>query len=120
MRTFGPYKGSCHMLRTWLNKLRSRLVAPRKATSRRPGFRLQLESLEERWTPATLTVGPSSTYHTIMAAVSAANSGDVINVNAGTYQEQVVIPSKGANNKPITSLALNSLGAAPSPSQGSA
>jgi len=38
---------------------------------------------------ATLVVGPGETYTTIGSAVAAAGSGDVIQVNAGTYTEQV-------------------------------
>src|SRR3990167_1564111 len=36
-------------------------------------------------------VGPGQTYETIQACEDAANSGDICNVHAGTYNEQVVI-----------------------------
>ena len=105
------------MLRTAMKQLWTRLTDSRKSARRPRNFLPTLDPLEDRCTPVTLTVGPTSTYHTIMAAVSVANSGDIINVNPGIYQEQVVIPAKGANNLPITSLQLNSLGATPSPTQ---
>ncbi len=53
--------------------------------------RLNLEMLENRLTPSTLHVGSSETYHTIQSAVLAANPGDTIKVDSGTYLEQVMI-----------------------------
>jgi len=47
-------------------------------------------------TGATLTVGPGGTYATIQAAITAASDGDTINVEAGTYTEELTI------NKPLT------------------
>jgi hypothetical protein len=40
---------------------------------------------------ATLTVGPNSTYATVGAAVSAAAPGDVVQIEAGTYAEELVV-----------------------------
>jgi hypothetical protein len=40
---------------------------------------------------ATLDVGPGETYTTIQAAIEAANTGDTINVAAGTYNEAIVV-----------------------------
>ena len=40
---------------------------------------------------ATLTVGPARTYPTITAAVTAASSGDTIQVDAGQYRESLDI-----------------------------
>ncbi len=40
---------------------------------------------------ATLNVGPDSTYKTIQAAITAASTGDVINVSIGTYIENVAL-----------------------------
>lgn len=52
----------------------------------RPGTRpLTLETLEERWVPATLKVGHGETYATIQAALAKASNGDTIAVYAGTY-----------------------------------
>jgi parallel beta-helix repeat protein len=63
--------------------------------------RLRLESLEIRTTPShTLTVDddhmqdPDAQFTSIQAAVNAAQNGDHIEVFAGTYHEQVIIPSK--------------------------
>ncbi len=39
---------------------------------------------------ATLTVGPGMTYSTIAAAAAAASAGDVVEISAGTYHEEVV------------------------------
>jgi parallel beta-helix repeat protein len=64
----------------------------RRTSSSRP---LRLEALEERWVPATLTVGVGKTYATIGAALTAANSGDTINVSPGTYSEQLTIAKSG-------------------------
>ena len=68
--------------------------------------KLVLDVLEDRFAPAVLLVGTASTeYHTIHSAVSAANSGDIVLVDPGTYQEQVTItksielmPHYGSNN----------------------
>jgi parallel beta-helix repeat protein len=71
--------------------------------ARRCGYRPTIEALEERAVPTTLTV-PSSSYPTIQSAINAAhNSGDTINVNPGTYQEQLTIPSR------FSGLTINSV-----------
>jgi parallel beta-helix repeat protein len=70
-----------------------RICAGRKVVS--------LEFLETRTLFTTLTVGPSSAYHTIQSAVNAAHAGDSILVTPGTYTEQVTIPS-GLNNLTIS------------------
>ncbi len=44
---------------------------------------------------ATLNVGQGQTYTTIQSAVNAANTGDVISVNEGTYIENVVVKKNG-------------------------
>jgi parallel beta-helix repeat protein len=69
---------------------------PRSRRHRRNRARLAVEILEDRRTPATLNVGPGDCYTTIQAAVNAACPGDTVQVDAGTYQEQVTI------NKSIT------------------
>ena len=40
---------------------------------------------------ATITVSPSGTYKTIQSAVNAASAGDIILVQSGTYNENVVL-----------------------------
>jgi hypothetical protein len=59
----------------------------------RQQFRLLAEALEMRLVPAaaTLHVGPHETYSTISAAVVAANPGDTIQVDPGTYDEMVTV-----------------------------
>ena len=51
--------------------------------------------------PATIEVGPGQTYTTIQAAIEVASSGDIINVAAGTYNEEVNV------NKSLTLLGKN-------------
>jgi len=63
----------------------------RPLRKRRP---LHLECLEDRITPATLRVHDLTTmisFPTIQAAVNAANPGDTILADAGTYAENVTI-----------------------------
>lgn len=43
----------------------------------------------------TLNVGQGQTYTTLQSAVDAANTGDVISVNEGTYSENLVIKKNG-------------------------
>lgn len=68
---------------------------PQRSKSTHQGRRcpLHLESLEERWVPATLVVDPNSpfkvVFHTITAAVDAAKNGDVIKVAPGTYDGDI-------------------------------
>jgi parallel beta-helix repeat protein len=70
-----------------------RLVGSKKTSPcRRPAsVGLGLESLEDRWVPATLTVGSGQQYATINAAYTMASAGDTIKVFPGTYQESVTI-----------------------------
>ncbi len=65
----------------------------RNVTHKPAAPRLGLEYLEDRWVPATLTVGHHEEYATIGAALSAASSShrDTILVFPGTYSENVVI-----------------------------
>jgi parallel beta-helix repeat protein len=76
-----------------LNALLRRLFAAKKPCPRNLRA-LRLEALEDRWVPATLTVGSGQQYSTIGAAITAASSGDTVKVFAGTYQEQVTIGKK--------------------------
>ena len=71
-------------------------VAGRSGTFRRPPLRqhrLGFESLEDRRVLTTLIVDLTSpfAFHTIGAAVTAAHSGDTIDVASGTYDESVTI-----------------------------
>jgi parallel beta-helix repeat protein len=67
------------------------LLNPTSTRTRRLRARLAVTMLEDRWVPAVLSVGPGDPYATIQAAVNAANPGDTVQVDAGTYQEQVTI-----------------------------
>jgi len=49
---------------------------------------------------ATFSVGSGQTYTTISAAVAVANTGDTIEVHAGTYREAVTISKSGITFKP--------------------
>lgn len=60
---------------------------PRSRRSIQPG----LENLEERCLPAILQVGAGLTYQTIAQAAAAAQNGDTIQIQAGTYTSQEAI-----------------------------
>jgi parallel beta-helix repeat protein len=74
-----------------------RAIIKKKRPTRTHRVPLGCELLERRDVPATLRVGATETYHTIQAAVNAAAAtttvADTILIDAGTYNEQVVIPS---------------------------
>ncbi len=55
---------------------------------------LLLTLLVSAATASTLQVGPKEQYQTIQGAVFDAQDGDTINVLAGTYKENVIIPDK--------------------------
>ncbi len=52
---------------------------------------LRLEYLEERCTPAVHDLTTAMNFSTIQAAVNAANPGDTILADAGTYAESVTV-----------------------------
>jgi parallel beta-helix repeat protein len=82
--------------------------ASRPSGLRAARFRPRIEGLEERAVPATLRVGPTETYKHIQDAVNAAASssgGNTILIDAGTYNEQVTIPS--AINAGTNPLVIN-------------
>src|SRR2546430_6006967 len=60
-----------------------------------------LETLESRQMLAAHILGNSTNYATIQAAVNAASAGAIINVDAGTYIEQVTV------NKSLTLRGAN-------------
>lgn len=67
----------------------------RRTTAPRPTARLGIETLEDRWVPATLIVDDTprpGAFTSIQAAVNAAHTGDTIRVFPGTYTEQVTVP----------------------------
>ena len=79
------------MLNTFFGRLLGRSGKPQRKKPIRRQASLRLEVLEDRWVPATLSVGPGHTYLHIQDAVDAAHSGDKIKVYSGTYTEQVKI-----------------------------
>lgn len=67
--------------------------------------RLSFDVLEDRLTPSTLLVDQAAgPYHTIQSAVNAANPGDTIVVDPGTYTEQVTI-GPGKDHLTLTTAA---------------
>jgi hypothetical protein len=73
------------LFRKWFN---SRKGSPVRRSGR---FRPRLDPLEDRLAPAVLAVGSGEQYPTIQGAVNAANPGDTILVDAGTYPELVSV-----------------------------
>jgi parallel beta-helix repeat protein len=92
-----------------LETLRRVFRQNRRPDTGRRYFRPRLEGLEERWVPATLKVGSSETYHTIQAAINAANPGtaNTILIDQQTYNEQVTIPSTFTAANPLVINAAN-------------
>jgi parallel beta-helix repeat protein len=89
-------------------KKSARLTGKRAPRIRKP--LLQLERLDERVVPATLTVGVGKQYATIQAAVNAAAStsvADTIKIDPGTYNEQVIIPGTITASNSLTIDAAN-------------
>src|ERR1043165_3164337 len=80
----------CSAFRNWIKSLRK---PARVAQARRKSFRPLVETMESRIVPATIYVGPGANrmYHTIQAGVNAANNGDKVVIDPGTYTEQVTI-----------------------------
>jgi parallel beta-helix repeat protein len=67
----------------------------RRTTAPRTTARLGIETLEDRWVPATLIVDTTphpGEFTSIQAAVNVAHKGDTIRVMPGTYTEQVTVP----------------------------
>ena len=89
-----------------LKRLFALAVKPAQRSRRRPTLRLGVEALENRLVPSTLHVGSSAgEYHTIESAVLAANPGDTIKVDPGTYAEQVQI-YQNSNGVTLNNLKL--------------
>jgi len=51
---------------------------------------------------ATREVGPGQTFSTIQSCLNSAVAGDICNVHAGTYTEQLSLTSSGSSGNPIT------------------
>jgi pectin methylesterase-like acyl-CoA thioesterase len=51
----------------------------------------RLEALESRIVPALLLVGPGQAFSTIQAAITAANPGDTVEIEPGTYDGSVAV-----------------------------
>jgi hypothetical protein len=72
-----------------------RILPPRSTRDQRRSSpqraSLRLEHLEDRFVPAVTDLTTGVPYATIQQAVNAANSGDTILADAGTYTEQVTI-----------------------------
>jgi hypothetical protein len=80
----------------WLLSLTPAAGRDRRKPGRPRPPRLALEHLEDRLTPAVQDLTTAGTFATLQAAVNAANPGDTLMADAGTYAEQVTI------NKSIT------------------
>jgi parallel beta-helix repeat protein len=65
-----------------------RFLGRKTVSAARRRARLTLESLEGRWVPSTVTVGPGQS---INAALAGAHPGDTIQVSPGTYTEAVTV-----------------------------
>jgi parallel beta-helix repeat protein len=88
--SFIPRRKVRKMVRSTFRKLLG--IEERRARRLRAQFRLHLEALQDRVVPSTLHVGASpGEFHQIQPAVLAANPGDTIQVDPGTYNEQVAI-----------------------------
>jgi len=59
-------------------------------SSRSASRRLSVEVLERREVPAVLHVGPTQVYKLPSQAAAAANSGDTVQIDAGTYKDVAV------------------------------
>jgi hypothetical protein len=66
---------------------------PPRGQRRRSRYRaaLRIEHLEGRFVPAVLDMNTHLSYATIQEAVNAANPGDTVLADAGTYSESVTI-----------------------------
>lgn len=85
-------------LRHWLRRSSSPIRKPGRF-QRRPQF----DSLETRYAPATITVGPNDS---VQAAITAASSGDTIRV-LGVHKEQIVINDIGHERDDLKIVAGN-------------
>jgi parallel beta-helix repeat protein len=88
--SFIPRRKDRKMVRSTFRKLLG--IEERRARRLRAPFRMHLEALQDRVVLSTLLVGASpGEFPQIQQAVLAANPGDTIQVDPGTYNEQVTI-----------------------------
>jgi parallel beta-helix repeat protein len=88
--SFIPQRKDRKLVRSTFRKLLG--IEKRRARRLKAQFRLHLEALQDRVVPSTLHVGAApGEFPQIQQAVLAANSGDTIRVDPGTYNEQVTI-----------------------------
>src|SRR5262249_31335946 len=81
-------------MNTWLTGAFERFRTSKKNTKRKFSWKklpLRLESLEDRITPVVTDMNTMMAFSTIQMAVNAANPGDTILADAGTYAEHVTV-----------------------------
>jgi hypothetical protein len=87
------------LLASWLRNWKRSATAAHRHTQtfhrQRSGFRPQLEALEGRWVPSTVTVTNinDSGAGSLRAAIAAANSGDIIDFDSGLAGQTITLTS---------------------------
>jgi hypothetical protein len=75
----------------WFKQMVNRPLWIARRPAKRARNRLVLEALEDRVVPAVTDLTTSTGYPTIQAAVNAANTGDTLLADPGTYSENVTV-----------------------------